>query len=111
MFGTAMGIISHCYYDNGVISKKFQFVLKYILGSRNLFRHQIKAQNAEMLSQLNLETRAEENTGGKGCGDSDGSQCGGSSKGESAKLIVTEEITENKVDVCENSAPEATEAI
>ena len=32
-----MGIISHCYYDEGVISKKFQFVLNQILGSRNLF--------------------------------------------------------------------------
>ena len=33
----SMGIISHCYYDEGVISKKFQFILKFILGTRNLF--------------------------------------------------------------------------
>ena len=33
-----MGIISQCYYDEGVISKKFQFVLNQILGARHLFR-------------------------------------------------------------------------
>ncbi len=34
-----MGIISHCYYDNGVISQKFQFVLRYILGSRSISKN------------------------------------------------------------------------
>lgn len=38
-----MGIIAHCYYDNGFISKKFQFVLKYILGSRNPLQFSKKA--------------------------------------------------------------------
>ena len=33
----AMGIVAICYYDEGQISKKFNFLLNQILGERNLF--------------------------------------------------------------------------
>ena len=33
----AIGIIAQCYYEEGIISRKFQFVLNSILGTRNLF--------------------------------------------------------------------------
>jgi hypothetical protein len=41
-----MGIIAHCYYDEGPISKKFNFILRYILGTRNVFRKPVKSSSA-----------------------------------------------------------------
>jgi hypothetical protein len=45
-----MGIICYCYYGDGVISKKFEFVLGQILGTRDLFKV-LKTPNQELQGQ------------------------------------------------------------
>lgn len=81
-FALAMGIISHCYYDNGVISKKFEFVLRYILGTRNLLRNQIKADSTPIGSQKRDESASGSNS----------AKCGTE---ETIKVVEVGEITEN----------------
>lgn len=58
-----MGIVSHCYYDDGVISQKFQFVLRYILGTRSLGKN-LKA--IENLSPVQEVEQAQDNNQSEG---------------------------------------------
>jgi hypothetical protein len=86
----AFGIIAHCYYDNGVIGKKFEFVLKFILGTRDLFKKvksidsplQISGDPYDVPEVIILSSNS-------------------SSKGEIAKVNQVEYIEENKVESVE----------
>jgi hypothetical protein len=85
----AFGIIAHCYYDNGVIGKKFEFVLKFILGTRDPFR---KVKDVDSSAQVL----------GEGLDAPEVVLSShSSSKGETAKVNQEEEIHENKVDSVE----------
>ena len=93
--GVAMGIISYCYYEEGVISKKFQFVLNQILGSRNLFQAPKMIEQASGPEVENQQNRIAESGSSKSSNSKD-----------SEKLSKIEQNIELKAEVINDSIEE-----
>lgn len=92
--GVAMGIISYCYYDEGVISKKFQFVLNQILGSRDLF------PSAKAIESFTSHSVTEE---ARRVSESGSSKSHNSSNPEKVTVKEDEELS-SKIEACKEEA-------